>query len=244
MNMKNLKIRKTLMILGVACALVCNIAVPAKAAESPTAGWQEFQEWNDYTYHYTPAVPVLDQTTLQRLPVIETNNVNIDGLNPIPWNHYFSVQQDIEYRVLDLLNAKRVEYGFNPVQMDENATKLARYKSNDMLQYNYFAHEYTNGIYNGLYFYDMQNKLHWCYNDGGENILRCNRYCFSNDYSADNSYTPEKAANVANLIFNDWWNSDGHRENMMDPYFSYIGIGIILDKDTNSYYGTQELFSE
>lgn len=231
MNIKNLKIRKTLMILGVACTLVCNFTVPAKA--SGRIG----MEWNDFTYHYTPAIPTIDQNTLQRLPVIETNNVNIEGLNPIPWNHYFSVQQDIEYRVLDLLNAKRVEEGSCPLQMDENATKLARYKCNDMIQYNYFAHEYNNGIYNGLYYFDLTDKLHWSSCGSAENLVKSNSYCF-----ADTSYTPENAANVANTIFTDWWNSEGHRDNMMNPDYHYVGIGIVLDKDTNSYYGTQEFF--
>ncbi len=40
-------------------------------------------------------------------------------------------------------------------------------------------------------------------------------------------------------LFNQWWNSLGHRENMMNEKYTRVGIGVIYGN--SKYMGTQEL---
>ena len=74
------------MVFGVTGSLFCNFITPANAATFS----------NTYEYTHVPQVQVVDQTTKQMLPVIETNSVDIKGLDAIPWNYYFNIQQSVE----------------------------------------------------------------------------------------------------------------------------------------------------
>ena len=225
------------MVFGVTGALFCNFITPVNAAT--------FE--NTFEYTHVQQVQVVDQTTKQMLPVIETNSVDIKGLDAIPWNCYFNIQQSVEYQILDLMNKQRVGLGLNPLEMNQQATDLARYKSNDMAQRQYFSHEYQSGSQIGLHFYDLERLLGVSYYSGAENI--------ASSYSPDGTYiqqgiryvdvnldTPENKTILANRMFNDWQNSSLHAANMMNPEFKYVGIGIIYNKYTKTYYGTQDFF--
>jgi len=222
------------MVLGFIGTLFCNFITPANAATFV----------NTYKYTHVPQVQVVDPTTKQMLPEIETESVDIKGLDAIPWNYYFNIQQSVEYQILDLMNQKRVELGLKPLEMDQQATDIARYKSNDMAQRQYFSHDYANG----KNVRDLEDTIGVSYNALNENIAMCyspTMACIYNNvrYSDISLDTPENKTLTANRIFDSLQNSGIHNGYMMDADSKYVGIGVIYNKYTKTYYATQDFFS-
>lgn len=46
---------------------------------------------------------------------------------------------------------------------------------------------------------------------------------------------------LADKFFQGWKNSDGHRENMLDPDLREIGVGVAVSQDTSFWYAVQVL---
>jgi len=145
----------------------------------------------------------------------ETNSTttNVNGLDELPENHNIIIQNSAENEILKLMNKKRIEAGLNQLALDNALLQIARYKSNHMIQYNYFNHNTPQGIN----WTSWLVSIGYYYNTTGENI-------------ASNNYDPVQ-------LFNQWWNSPGHRANMMNPAYNKVGIGVIYGN--GKYIGTQ-----
>ncbi len=145
----------------------------------------------------------------------QNNNgsVNVSGLPTLPTNYSTTIQSSAEQKILELMNEKRVAAGLKPLTMDNTLLDVARYKSNHMIQYNYFSH--TNP--DGTNWTNWLKTLGYKYTATAENI-------------AYNSYDPVE-------LFNQWWNSSGHRQNMMNPNYTKVGIGVL--QGNGKYIGTQ-----
>lgn len=149
---------------------------------------------------------------------VQTNDgessTEVSGLPELPENYAISVQADAENKILELMNEKRIEAGLQPFTMDTTLLQVARYKSNHMIQYNYFDHTTPEGTK----WIDWLETIGYRYSAIGENI-------------AYNTYDP-------NELFNQWWNSPGHKANMMNPSYNKVGIGVTYGN--GKYMGTQE----
>ena len=143
----------------------------------------------------------------------DNGSVNVSGLPTLPTNYSTTIQSSAEQKILELMNEKRVAAGLKPLTMDNTLLDVARYKSNHMIQYNYFSH--TNP--DGTNWTNWLKTLGYKYTATAENI-------------AYNSYDPVE-------LFNQWWNSSGHRQNMMNPNYTKVGIGVL--KGNGKYMGTQ-----
>ncbi|MDB2157869.1 CAP domain-containing protein [Clostridium butyricum] len=216
--MKNIKkkVKKAVIMCGVLGLIFSNVGtIPAQA--------------RIINYEYKPATPIINSVTGEKLSVIDgvdsysNPNIQIEGLDYIPNNYKMNIQQGIEYQILDLLNQKRIEYGLQPLQMDETMVKISRYKSADMIQRQYFSH-YLDTERNSRYFVNWIKKLEIPYRGLAENIIQVGKV----------------NSNTANQMFELWWNSEGHRNNMMNSEAKYIGIGVIYDQSHGLTYGTQE----
>jgi len=112
-----------------------------------------------------------------------------------------------EERVVQLVNAERAKAGLDALYMDNKISDVARVKSKDMADLNYFDHySPTYGMAN-----DMLLRFGINYSAWGENI-------------ASGQDTPE-------LVVYEWMNSPTHRANILSPYFTFIGVGYYV----NSY---------
>ena len=141
-------------------------------------------------------------------------SVDVQGLPKLPTNYSITVQAAAEQKILELMNAKRTEAGLKPLTMDNSLLQVARYKSNDMIQNNFFSH--TNP--DGKKWTNWLQAIGYKYTTTGENI-------------AYNTTDPVE-------LFNQWWNSPGHRANMMNASYTKVGIGVIYGN--GKYMGTQE----
>jgi uncharacterized protein YkwD len=107
-----------------------------------------------------------------------------------------------EEKMLDLVNAERVKAGVGKLTVDVKMTAVARAHSRDMFARSYFSHMNTLEQTAG----DRLEKAAINFTVLGENI----------------AYAPDLATAHTGLM-----NSPGHRQNIVDPAFHRIGIGII-----------------
>lgn len=107
----------------------------------------------------------------------------------------------LENQMIDLINEARKENNVDPLKTDKQLTKVARKKSKDMVQNDYFSH--NSPTYGSPF--DMLNKFGVEYLQAGENI-------------AANSSV--KAAHKELM------NSTGHRRNILNPQYTHVGAGI------------------
>jgi uncharacterized protein YkwD len=143
-----------------------------------------------------------------------TDSVDVQGLPKLPTNYSINVQAAAEQKILDLMNEKRSEAGIKPLTIDNVLVQVARYKSDDMIQNNFFDHINPDGTK----WTNWLQAVGYKYTSAGENI----------------AYNTSDAVE----LFNQWWNSPGHRANMMNASYTKVGIGVIYGN--GKYMGTQE----
>ena len=141
------------------------------------------------------------------------NSIDIQGLPNLPTKYPITVQASPEQKILELMNAKRTEAGLETLTLDNTLVQVARYKSNNMIQNNFFNH--TNP--DGTKWTNWLQTIGYQYTTTGENI-------------AYNTSDPVE-------LFTQWWNSPGHRANMMNTSYTKVGIGVVYGN--GKYMGTQ-----
>jgi len=107
-----------------------------------------------------------------------------------------------EQTILDLVNKARREAGLNELKVDTQMMNVARLKSQDMEDNNYFSH--TSPTYGSPF--DMLKSFGVAYKTAGENIA---------------------GHSTAENAFNAWMNSPGHKANILGANYNYTGIGIV-----------------
>jgi len=109
-----------------------------------------------------------------------------------------------EHIVIQLVNQERVLNGLNELRPDWQLSRIARIKSADMLENNYFSH--TSPVYGSPF--DMIQDFGLQYRRAAENIARGQQAPYA--------------------VFRAWMNSSGHRANILGD-FSHIGVGYVED---------------
>lgn len=107
-----------------------------------------------------------------------------------------------EQKMFNLINQERASQGLKPLQIDLTLVKLARLKSQDMIDKNYFSHQ--SPTYGSPF--DMMKAYGVSYRWAGENLAGA----------------PTVESAHRNLM-----NSPGHRANILKSEFTHVGIGII-----------------
>ncbi|HQD41051.1 MAG TPA: CAP domain-containing protein [Bacillota bacterium] len=111
-----------------------------------------------------------------------------------------------EQKLINLINEERKKAGLNPLAVDLKLSKVARIKSEDMRTNNYFSH--TSPTYGSPF--QMMKDFGITYKSAAENIAKTS--------SVDRAHTG-------------FMNSEGHRQNILNPGYTHIGVGI-----SGSYY--------
>lgn len=112
-----------------------------------------------------------------------------------------SATKSIESQVIQLTNQERAKNGLKPLAADWQLSRVARYKSADMRDKNYFSH--TSPTYGSPF--TMMKNFGITYRSAGENIAAGQR-------------TPSE-------VVKSWMNSPGHRKNILSPTYTHIGVG-------------------
>lgn len=151
-------------------------------------------------------IAVKTQTGVQELidanpQLANPNQINIGQKINIPTNEQASVEQE----VVKLVNAERAKAGLPALKEDWELSRVAKYKSQDMHDKNYFDH--TSPTYGSPF--AMMKKFGITYKSAGENIA--------------------KGQKSASEVVNAWMNSEGHRANILNKNYTHIGIGFVKD---------------
>jgi uncharacterized protein YkwD len=105
--------------------------------------------------------------------------------------------------VVRLTNIKRSEAGLSPLVLNQVLSNAAYSKGQDMINRDYWAHVSPDGTQPWKFFKDFG----YSYRYAGENLAR--------DFSS------------ASSAVDAWMNSPTHKENMLNPKYKEIGIGVI-----------------
>ena len=119
--------------------------------------------------------------------------------------------RSFEQEVIRLVNEQRVKNGLNPLTENWELSRVARYKSQDMVDNRYFSH--TSPTYGSPF--QMIRAFGISFRQAGENIAYGQR-------------TPQAVVNA-------WMNSSGHRANILNASYTQIGVGYVA----NGNYWTQ-----
>lgn len=129
--------------------------------------------------------------------------------------------EDFEKEVWRLTNVERTRYSLKPLSYDPGLAKLARYHSHNMHQRNFFSHLDPQG-------YGVAERQQNYYptlvlSSIGENIGRF--------HNSAGGFTPQE-------VVSGWMESPNHRENILQPDYTHLGVGIVLAG--NTMYATQD----
>ena len=115
-----------------------------------------------------------------------------------------------ERGILDLLNKERAKSGLSPIKLDPQLVAVARVKGEDMVKNNYYGHGSSYG-YSGsmLGYFGISVKL------SRENICQ---------------------ASSAQMAHNSFMGSSDHKANMLKPWWTDAGIGVVRKPGSSLYY--------
>ncbi|NLK21651.1 MAG: SafA/ExsA family spore coat assembly protein [Epulopiscium sp.] len=120
--------------------------------------------------------------------------------------------KSVENEVIKLVNAERAKNGLQPLKANWELSRVARMKSQDMINKNYFAHQ--SPTYGSPF--DMIQTFGIRFTSAGENI-------------AKGQQTPSQ-------VMNSWMNSPGHKSNILGASYSEIGVGLATSKNGVKYW--------
>lgn len=136
------------------------------------------------------------------------NDDNTSNNNQGATGEFLSYQKE----VVRLVNVERSKKGLKELSFNTKLSNVATLKSQDMINKNYFSH--TSPTYGSPF--DMMKQFNISYRAAGENIAKGQR-------------TPAEVVNA-------WMNSQGHRENILSPNFTEIGIGVAKSPNGTLYW--------
>lgn len=124
----------------------------------------------------------------------------------------------LEMNLLGLINAERASAGLAPYVLDSGLTKVARTRSQQMVDQNYFGHRdpYGYSMYVELLAYFGYGSYAWA----GENL-------------AMNNWPAEASANEA---IRGLMNSPTHRANILAGDFYRVGVGEVTDSTGRHFF--------
>ncbi len=146
----------------------------------------------------------------------------IGGRTVIPPELEFIVSQEggyitdplrmLEENVVVLVNQERISKGLPALQTNDVLSKLARLKSQDMIDKDYFDHQSpTYGLPSA-----MIDSFGISYSLVGENIAY--------------------GQTTAQMVMDAWMNSPSHRENILKEEYQEIGVGLAKDSSGTLYW--------
>ncbi|MBR5527713.1 MAG: hypothetical protein IKV97_01830 [Clostridia bacterium] len=113
-------------------------------------------------------------------------------------------------RVIELVNSYRAQHGLSPVVYDEAVSRAAQIRAEE--QETLFSHTRPDGTS----CFTALSESGASYRGAGENIAM--------------------GQTLADEVMDDWMNSQGHRENILNGSFTKIGVGLHIGNDGRYYW--------
>ncbi|YCA41879.1 CAP domain-containing protein [Bacillus sp. JZ8] len=130
-----------------------------------------------------------------------------------------ALQKGFEYQLFDLTNAARVNHGLPILTWDDQVKETALAHSEDMAEHNYFDHQNLQGQSP----FDRMKEDNIRFTVAGENLA----------YGQFSSIFAHEGL----------MNSLGHRKNILQPDFRWLGVGVAFNEEAQPYY-TENFFTK
>jgi uncharacterized protein YkwD len=144
--------------------------------------------------------------------------------------------QQIKIEIFNITNEVRVGFGLQPVAYSNYLDRMGQMHTNEMYTHKFFLHDnpYCKQVES------LSDRMQYCnlnalYDKVGENLA---------DYPAVNDtiqispiailinrLKPQRllpANSLSRDIIKGWYNSPGHRVNLLCPDYNYVGFGLLL----------------
>ncbi|MBU3189058.1 CAP domain-containing protein [Clostridium bowmanii] len=203
--------KKTLRILILTLGILVTTGISSAVYAANTLNYTV--KAGDYLWKICVKYQVGVSEVLAANPQIKNpDQISISQIIKIP-----NVSEDnkLEKEVVILVNQERAKIGLAPLKDNWELSRVARYKSQDMVDKNYFSH--TSPTYGSPF--DMLKNFGIGYKAAGENI----------------AMGQQNAASV----MSSWMNSPGHKANILSGNFTEIGVGVAKDASGTIYWTQQ-----
>lgn len=187
--MKKFRSLSAALLLTLACALPASAANLSHTVQTGDTMWKLAVKYQIGTSEIIAANPQITNPNL----IYPGQVLTIPQLD--------STVSSFESEVIRLVNEIRVENGLKPLTANWELSRVARYKSQDMVDNRYFSH--TSPTYGTPF--QMIRAFGLSFRTAGENIAYGQR-------------TPQAVVNA-------WMNSSGHRANILNSSYTQIGVG-------------------
>ncbi len=138
------------------------------------------------------------------------SEANVPGVPNLPSEN--DDLRDLEKEVIRLVNIERSKVGQSPLTENNKLSNVARIKSEDFINNNYFDH--NSPIYGSP-----------------SNMLK--RFNINSTATAENIASGQRTAKE---VMNTWMSSPGHRENILNGIYNQIGVGVVRESNGNLYW--------
>ncbi len=132
-----------------------------------------------------------------------------------------------ESQLIAQQNQARASGGLTALKLDTALRTIARWRSQDMIDRNYFSHTILGTTHNVFWY--MQFKYGYCFKVAGENIGTV-------------TWPGASEADATNWVFQQFMNSPGHRANIMGTAWDVVAVGAY--KGTGDQFMWTVLFAE
>ncbi|MFC0418341.1 SafA/ExsA family spore coat assembly protein [Cytobacillus solani] len=207
--MKTIKKISLTILLSVALAFGLSIHASASTIHTVQSGDTMWKIAVKYQVGVTEIINANSQISNPNM-IYPGQKVNIPSLSV--------ATTSVEDQVVQLVNQERAKYGLNPLKSNWELARVARYKSQDMIDRKYFDH---NSPTYGTPF-QMMKSFGISYRSAGENI-------------AAGQATPYEVVQA-------WMNSEGHRKNILSSTFTEIGVGYVKGGSYGHYWTQMFIF--
>lgn len=132
---------------------------------------------------------------------------------PTGEERFASSNEQFEQEVLQLVNQVRKRRGLKPLVLHPELTNAARYHAKDMAVDNYFEHDSYDRLKNG------RKKRVGSFTDRLESFSSTRWFGWAENIAM--GHTSPKS------VMQSWMRSSGHRVNLLNAKYKYIGIAYI-----------------
>jgi uncharacterized protein YkwD len=146
----------------------------------------------------------------------------------------------MEIEIHDLINQERIKNGLSSMSWNQELASIAREHSKDMATRHYFSHDDLEGRdfnyrYNNADFRCSVPTGKGYFALGAENIFQNNLYDSITYINGVPVYNWNTQQEIAESTVRGWMSSEGHKENILTPYWKSEGIGIAISDDDKVY---------
>ena len=191
--MKNKFIWKNAVVLVIAASLLIPVGAQASGgAYTVQSGDSMWKIAVNYQIGLSELIQANPQITKPSL-IYVGQTVNIPNIDDV---------KALENEVIRLVNIERAKYGLPALKKNWELCRIARYKAQDMINNNYFAHQ--SPVYGSAF--TMMTNFGIKYTAAAENIAYGQR--------------------SAQAVVTAWMNSPGHRSNILSGSYDQVGVGV------------------